>query len=48
MVMNHEWNFYLPGGAGIRELIDTLIVTEDGVEFPHRIPLGLNVVDAGA
>jgi Xaa-Pro aminopeptidase len=48
MVMNHEWNFYLPGGAGIRELIDTLIVTEDGVEFPHRVPLELNVVGADA
>lgn len=44
MVMNHEWNFYLPFGAGLRELIDTLIVTEGGVEFPHRVPLELNVV----
>ncbi len=48
MVMNHEWNYYLPGGAGIRELIDTVIVTKDGVEFPHRVPLELQIVDAGA
>lgn len=45
MVMNHEWNFYLPGGAGIRELIDTFIVTEDGVEFPQKFGIDLVVVD---
>jgi Xaa-Pro aminopeptidase len=47
MVMNSEYNFYLPFGAGIRELIDTMIVTEDGVEFPHKVPLELQVVDVG-
>lgn len=45
MVMNHEWNFYLPDGKGIRELIDTFIVTEDGIEFPHEFPIDLVVVD---
>lgn len=45
LVMNHEWNFYLPEGAGIRELIDTFIVTEDAIEFPHEIPVDLLVVD---
>ena len=44
MVMNTEWNFYLPRGAGVRELIDTIIVTEDAVEFPHKVPLELVVV----
>lgn len=41
LVMNHEWNFYLPDGAGIRELIDTFIVTEDAIEFPHEVPADL-------
>lgn len=43
MVMDHEWIFYLPDGAGVRELCDTFLVTEDGVEFPHRFPLDLIV-----
>jgi len=44
MVMNREWNFYLPNGAGIRELIDTMIVTEEAVEFPHQVPYELVIV----
>jgi Xaa-Pro dipeptidase len=44
MVMNHEFNFYLPDGSGIRELIQTLIVTDDDVHFPHSIPVELLVV----
>jgi Xaa-Pro dipeptidase len=44
-MMNHEFNFYLPDGSGIRGLIDTMIVTEDRVEFPHRFPIDLTVVD---
>ena len=42
--MNHEWNYYLPDGAGIRELIDTFIVTPTGIEFPHTVPADLIVV----
>ena len=42
--MNHEFNFYLPDGSGIRELIDTMIVTADRVEFVHNFPLGVTVV----
>jgi Xaa-Pro dipeptidase len=45
MVMNHEFNFYLPDGSGIRELIDTMIVTPDKVEFIHRFPVDLTVVE---
>ncbi|MFI6057457.1 M24 family metallopeptidase [Streptomyces sp. NPDC051286] len=45
LVMNHEWNYYLPNAAGIRELIDTLIVTDETVEFPHQFMTGLVVVD---
>lgn len=44
MVTNTEWNFYLPNGAGVRELIDTIIVTDEAVEFPHRVSLELAVV----
>jgi Xaa-Pro dipeptidase len=45
MVMNHEFNFYLPDGSGIRELIQTIIVTADGVEFPNEFPIDLVVVE---
>ena len=44
-VMNHEFNFYLPGGWGIRELIDTMIVGTDRVEFVHAFPVDLTVVE---
>jgi len=45
MVMNHEFNFYLPDGSSIRELIDTMIVTADQVEFPHEFSRDLVIVD---
>ena len=45
MVMNHEFNFYLPNGWGIPELIDTMIVTNDRVESVHKFPIDLTVVE---
>jgi len=44
-VGNHEFNFYLPGGSGIRELIDTFEVTENEVRWLHDFPKDLVIVD---
>lgn len=44
MVMNHEFNFYLPDGSTIRELIDTMVVGESEVEFLSTFPIDLTVV----
>ena len=42
---NHEFNFYLPGGKGIRELIDTFEVTESEIRWMHKFPKDLVVID---
>jgi Xaa-Pro aminopeptidase len=44
-VGNHEFNFYLPGGHGIRELIDTFEVTSSEIRWMHDFPKDLVVVD---
>jgi Xaa-Pro aminopeptidase len=44
-VGNHEFNFYLPGGVGIRELIDTFEVTESEIRWMHDFPKDLIVID---
>ena len=44
-VGNHEFNFYLPGGHGIRELIDTFEVTSSEIHWMHDFPKDLVVVD---
>jgi Xaa-Pro aminopeptidase len=44
-VGNHEFNFYLPGGHGIRELIDTFEVTSSEIRWMHDFPKDLIVVD---
>ncbi len=44
-VGNHEFNFYLPGGHGIRELIDTFEVTNSEIRWMHNFPKDLVVVD---
>ena len=44
-VGNHEFNFYLPGGKGIRELIDTFEVTESEIRWMHDFPKDLVVID---
>jgi len=44
-VGNHEFNFYLPGGQGIRELIDTFEVTEREIRWLHAFPKDLVVID---
>jgi Xaa-Pro aminopeptidase len=44
-VGNHEFNFYLPGGKGIRELIDTFEVTDCEIRWMHKFPKDLVVID---
>ena len=44
-VANHEFNFYLPGGKGIRELIDTFEVTDSEIRWMHGFPKDLVVID---
>jgi hypothetical protein len=40
-----SFNFYLPGGHGIRELIDTFEVTSSEIRWMHDFPKDLVVVD---
>ena len=44
-VSNYEGNFYLPAGAGLAALIDTMMVEEHSAGFLHTIPSRLFVVD---
>ena len=44
-VGNFEFNFYLPECAGIRELIDTFVVTDDKVEWIHATPTDIIVTE---
>jgi Xaa-Pro aminopeptidase len=44
-VGNHEFNFYLPDGRGIRELIDTFEVTGSEIRWLHDFPMDLIVID---
>jgi hypothetical protein len=44
-VGNYEGNFYLPAGAGLAALIDTMMVEEHSAGFLHTIPSRLFVVD---
>lgn len=45
MVCNYESNFYLPRGAGMTLLIDTMIFEDGKAELAHRTPQGLCVVE---
>ncbi len=45
MVVNYESDFYLPCGAGMTLLIDTLIFDDGKAEYAHRTPQDLCVVD---
>ena len=44
-VSNYEANFYLPDGAGMAALIDTMVFEENDARFLHRIPAQLFVVE---
>lgn len=44
-VSNYEANFYLPDGAGLAALIDTMVFEEREARFLHRIPARLFVVE---
>lgn len=44
-VSNYEANFYLPRGAGLSCMIDTLIVESDTAAFIHDVPCRLFVAD---
>lgn len=44
-VGNCEFNFYLPGGKGIRELIDSFEVTDSEIRWLHNFPKDLIVID---
>jgi Xaa-Pro aminopeptidase len=44
-VGNHEFNFYMPEGAGIRELIDSFEVTDAEVRWLHDVEKDLIVID---
>jgi len=44
-VSNYEANFYLPQGAGLSALIDTMIFGDTQAEFIHTIPARLFVVE---
>ncbi len=45
MVINYESDFYLPHGAGMTLLIDTMIFENGKVEFIHRTPQELCVIE---
>ncbi len=45
MVINYESDFYLPCGAGMTLLIDTLIFEDGKAEYLHRTPQELCVID---
>lgn len=45
MVVNYESDFYLPQAAGLSLLIDTLVFEGDTVQYNHRLPRDLIVVD---
>ena len=42
---NYEFNFYLPRAKGIREIIDTLMVTENEAGFIQKSPVEVAVVE---
>ena len=44
MVINYESDFYLPCGAGMTLLIDTLIFVNGKAEYLHRTPQELCVI----
>jgi len=45
-VVNYESDFYLPQGAGLSPIMDTIAVTEDSVEILSKISQDLIVVEA--
>lgn len=45
MIVNYESDFYLPRAAGVSLLIETLLFDGGQVEFAHRIPHDLIVVE---
>lgn len=46
MVVNYETDFYLPQGAGMSLIIDTLEITDGGAKVLSKIPNALVVVEA--
>ena len=45
MVVNYESDFYLPQGAGISLLVDTLVFDNGKAEFIHAFPHDLVVIE---
>jgi Xaa-Pro aminopeptidase len=45
-VVNYESDFYLPQGAGLSPIMDTIIVNEHNAEILSKIPQDLIVAEA--
>ena len=45
MVVNYESDFYLPHGAGMSLLIDTLVFDDGKAELLHSFPQNLVVIE---